>query len=465
MEPLDVNGRTVLVIGLARSGLAAAELLVKDGARVAVTDTKSLEELGEDARDLAQKGVRVLAGGPGVEVLSGVDLIVLSPGVPRAVPLVREAEKLGLPIVGEMELAARKSRAPIVAVTGTNGKSTTVTLLGVLLEALGRKTVVAGNVGTALSAVVTDMPADGVLVVEVSSFQLESVDRFRPRVGVVLNLTPDHLDRYQSIAAYYAAKERLFARQTAEDAAVLNADDPLLMEWAPRLAGQLYTFGGPADAPGEGVSLQAGTLVLRTGAGPPRPILDASELGIPGPHNLGNAMAALTAIHALGLDATSAAVVDALRRFRGLEHRIEYVGELNGVRFYNDSKATNTDSLAVALQSFQEPIVLIAGGRDKKGDFQSLAPRVADRVAAVVTIGEAAGTIRNAWKDAVPDWIEAGHSFERAVEAAYQEAFARSGVVLLSPGCASFDMFRNYEHRGERFKALVKALGAERRDG
>jgi UDP-N-acetylmuramoylalanine--D-glutamate ligase len=282
---------------------------------------------------------------------------------------------------------------------------------------------------------------------------------------VVLNLTPDHLDRYPSVAAYYAAKERLFANQTADDAAVLNADDPLIMEWAPRLAGRVYTFGGSSDAPGEGVSLLEETLVLRLAGKAPRPIVKASELGIPGPHNLDNAMAALTAIHALGLDAASPAVAEALRRFRGLEHRIEYVGELNGVRFFNDSKATNTDSLAVALQSFSEPIVLIAGGRDKKGDFEALAPRVADRVAAVVTIGEAAGTIRKAWNAAVPDWIEAGHSFERAVEAAYQEAFARRAVVLLSPGCASFDMFRNYEHRGERFKALVKALGAERRDG
>jgi UDP-N-acetylmuramoylalanine--D-glutamate ligase len=464
IEPLVLKGKSVLVVGFARSGLAATDLLLRHGAKVSVADRKTTDALGPDVGELSGRGVAFHGGDPDQKVLEGIDLLVLSPGVPRTSPLVAEALSRKIPVIGELELAARKAVAPIVAVTGTNGKSTVVTLLGYLLEALGRNAVVAGNVGTALAGVVESVPADGVLVVEVSSFQLESIESFRPRVGVVLNLTPDHLDRYPSVTAYYAAKERMFENQAAEDAAVLNASDPGLMAWIPRLKGEIYTFGG-APAPGrDGVSLSGHDIVL-TSSGKPRPILDARELGIPGPHNLANAMASLAAIHALGLDVTSPQVAEALRRFKGLEHRIEYVGELNGVRFYNDSKATNTDSLAVALQSFQEPIVLIAGGRDKKGDFKSLSGSVAAHVAAVVTIGEAAKTIRAAWEDVVGDWVEAGHSFERAVEAAYQEAFVRRGVVLLSPGCASFDMFQNYEHRGHRFKELVQRLGAERRDG
>lgn len=454
------------MVGLARSGIGAVRLLLREGARVLAADARPAEALSEEARSLAEAGAILHAGNPGVEIVGGADLLVISPGVPRGIPLVAAAESRGIPVIGELELAARFVRLPIVAVTGTNGKSTVVTLIGHLLRGLGHDAVVAGNVGTALTSVLGELPRAGYLVLEVSSFQLETTDLFRPLVGVVLNLTPDHLDRYRTLDDYYAAKERLFLRQTAGDAAVLNAEDARLMEWPPRLPGRVYTFGGaaaPKTAGFDGVALSGEHLVLRA-AGTERRIVEAGALGIPGPHNLSNAMASLTALHALGLDVTAPAVAAALHSFQGLEHRIEYVGELNGVRFYNDSKATNTDSMAVALRAFKEPIVLIAGGRDKKGDFPSLAGSVAEHVAVVVTIGEAARTIRAAWGDAVSDWVEAGRSFERAVEAAYQEAFVRRGVVLLSPGCASFDMFQDYEHRGRRFKEIVQALGAERRE-
>jgi UDP-N-acetylmuramoylalanine--D-glutamate ligase len=456
----NVAGRHVLVVGMARSGVAAARLLLRHGARVSAADARPLEALGDEARRLTAEGVTLHAGESRMALLDGVDAVVISPGVPRTVPLLAEAARRGIAILGELELAARFSRAPIVAVTGTNGKSTTVTWIGHLLSAAGRANVVAGNVGTALAGVVESVPEGGVLVVEVSSFQLETTAEFRPAVGVALNLAPDHLDRYASVADYYATKERLYLAQEATDVAVLNAEDPELMGWAPRLRARLVTFGGPAGT-GEGTRLLDGTLVLETAAGV-TPILAASRLGIPGPHNVRNALASLAALHGLGVDVTDPAVARGLEDFRGLEHRIEFAGELNGVRFYNDSKATNTDSLAVALASFAQPVVLIAGGRDKKGDFPALAPLVSERVALVVTIGEAAATIRKAWGHAVNDWVSAGTSFERAVEAAYQEALARGGVVLLSPGCASFDMFRDYEDRGRRFKALVAGLGAER---
>lgn len=456
----DFTGQTVLVIGLARSGEAAARLLRKHGARVIVADRKPRPELGAAADALEALGVEIRAGEPGPDVLEGVSLVVLSPGVPATAPLPAAALARKLPLIGEVELAARYARARIVAVTGTNGKSTTVTLIGHLLTALGVPNRVCGNVGLAMAAVVEEVPAEGVLVVEVSSFQLESLATFRPEVGVVLNLTPDHLDRYATLADYYAAKENLFRHQAADDVAVLNADDATLMTWAPRLAGRLMTFGTQAGR--DGAALESGALVVRR-AGATLPVLNAAELGIPGPHNVANALAALAALEGLSLDAAQPAVADALRRFPGLEHRIEYSGTLNGVRFYNDSKATNTDSMAVALRAFAEPIVLIAGGRDKKGDFAGLAEGVRGRVATVVTIGEAGPTIRAAWTGVVEHWVEAGRSFERAVEAAYQEATARGGIVLLSPGCASYDMFRDYEDRGRRFKTLVAALGAEMR--
>jgi UDP-N-acetylmuramoylalanine--D-glutamate ligase len=457
---IDIAGRHFLVVGLARSGVAAARLLLKHGGRVSAADRKSTDALPAEARDLAETGVRLLGGDPGAEALDGVDALVVSPGVPLSTPLLGEATRRGLTILGELELAYLFAKAPIVAVTGTNGKSTTVTWIGHLLAALGRNAVVAGNVGRAATGVVEELSADDVLVLEVSSFQLEAVERFRPRVGAVLNLAPDHLDRYASVDDYYAAKMRLFENQEPTDVAVWNLEDEGLARRMRGRGGRPVTFGGPVGA-GEGVRLDRDTIVLESRTGP-TPILPAGRLGIPGPHNRMNALAATAAVHGLGLDVTDPRFARALEDFRGLEHRIEYAGELAGVRFYNDSKATNTDSLAVALDSFPGPIVLIAGGRDKKGDFPSLRDRVRERVAVVVTVGEASETIRRAWGDVVPDWVAAGTSFERAIEAAYQEAAARGGVVLLSPGCASFDMFTDYEARGRRFKEIATALGARK---
>lgn len=454
------SGQTVLVVGLARSGLAAARLLRKHGASVRVADRKSAAELGQTARELVEAGIDVRTDDPGVAALEGVDLVVLSPGVPRTAPLPAAALERGVPVIGELELASRFAAAPIVAVTGTNGKSTTVALIGHLLSALGRTCAVCGNIGVALSQVVEEVPADGVLVVEVSSFQLESIDAFHPAVAVILNLRPDHLDRYDGLADYYAAKRNLFRNQTAADVAVLCADDATLRGWAPALRARVLYFGEAGVE--SGATTSGADLVIRE-AGQERRVMSAAVLGIPGPHNRANALAALATLLGLGIDPTTPAVATALQSFGGLEHRIEFCGELNGVRFFNDSKATNTDSLGVALESFEEPIVLIAGGRDKKGDFAGLADRVTHRVAAVVTIGEAGDTIRAAWAEAVGSWVEAGRSFERAVEAAYQEAMAHHGVVLLSPGCASYDMFQDYEERGRRFKDLVRALGAEMR--
>ncbi len=458
---MNVSGKNILIIGLARSGLAAADLLLRRGARVTGADRKSAAELGDPVRDLAARGFVLRDSDPGPAVLDGIDLVVLSPGVPRTAPLPAEALRRGIPLIGELELAGRFAAAPIVALTGTNGKSTTVTWIGALAEALGVRAFVAGNVGTAFASVVEQAGPGDLLVLEVSSFQLETTEQFRPKVAVVLNLAPDHLDRYASVDDYYETKARIFAAQGQGDVTVLNAADPAIMAWAGRVPGRIVTFGGEPRGRHDTVTVENGTVVLSAG-GTVTPLLPAARIGLPGPHNRMNALAALAALHGAGLPVTRPEAAECLVRFRGLPHRIEFVGSLNGVRFYNDSKATNTDSLSVALRSFPEPIVLIAGGRDKKGDFASLTASVRERVACVVTIGEAAETISRAWGDAVPDWVHAGRSLERAVEAAYQEAFARQGVVLLSPGCASFDMFRDYEDRGHRFRDLVQGLGAER---
>jgi UDP-N-acetylmuramoylalanine--D-glutamate ligase len=367
-------------------------------------------------------------------------------------PLAVAAREAGLPILGELELGYRAARAPLVCITGTNGKSTTTDLVGALARAAGREVEVCGNIGRALCDVAESVSPSGLLVVEVSSFQLETVDRLRPSIATWLNLTPDHLDRHGTLEAYAAAKQRLFARQTEEDWAILNADDP---EVSRRRTGagqpSEFSVARPVD---EGTFHDNGWLVLARRGGRER-LMPRAEVRLPGPHNLANVLAALATV--LPLDPTPALLRGVLREYAGLEHRLEPAGELAGVRFVNDSKATNTDSLRVALQSFPERVVLIAGGRDKGQDFRPLAELVRRHVRHLVLIGEGAATLARAW-DGVPQ--ERAATLADAVRAAYEAARDEGAVVLLSPGCASFDMFRDYEDRGRRFKDEVGRLAA-----
>jgi UDP-N-acetylmuramoylalanine--D-glutamate ligase len=447
--------RRVLIVGLARSGLAAARLLLRHGATVLGYDRRPGASLPGSA-ELASQGVRLFLGREDASAIDETDVVLVSPGVPPSAPPVAEADRRGIPIVGEVELAYQASRAPWLAVTGTNGKSTTTALLGELLRRLGQEVWVAGNIGTALSEGAEAVSPSGFIVAEVSSFQLERTLTFRPRVGIFLNLTPDHLDRYASVEEYAAAKARLFLAQTADDFAVLNADDPQVLRLAEHGQARVLTFSrrGPVvrGAYAEGESVRATT------AGGVVEILDTETIRIPGPHNLENALAAVSACTALGLLETPAgrqAVAAGLREFPGLEHRLEPCGEVAGRFFYNDSKATNVDSMRQALLAFPRPLTLIAGGRDKHGDFDGLRPLAQERVDRVILIGEAADLIGRAWTD-IPH--ERADDLDDAVERALR-ATPEGGRIVLSPGCASFDMFRDYEDRGRRFKSAVENLG------
>jgi UDP-N-acetylmuramoylalanine--D-glutamate ligase len=451
------QGKTVLVVGLARSGLAAARLLARHGARVIGTDLKPRAQLA-GLGELEAMGVEVVLGSSDARLLARAEVLVISPGVPPTAALVAEADRLGVPSVSEVELAFQASAAPWVAITGTNGKSTTTALAGALLSAAGRHAWVAGNIGNALSEGIESVPADGNVVAEVSSFQLERTVTFRPRVAVLLNLTPDHLDRYPDVAAYAAAKARLFAFQTADDFAVLNADDPETLRLASGGHARALTFSRRGRVP-SGAFVEDRALWW-TREGRAERLIAAAALGIPGPHNVENALAAVAAVGALGVLDTAegrAAVARALAEFPGLEHRIEPAGAVNGRRFFNDSKATNVDSMRQALLSFGHPLTVLAGGRDKHGDFPGLAALAEERIDHLVLIGEAAPVIAAAWPR-IPQ--ERAIDLEDAVRRAYR-ATPEGGVIVLSPGCASFDMFRDYEDRGRRFKEEVRKL-AER---
>jgi UDP-N-acetylmuramoylalanine--D-glutamate ligase len=444
------EGSRALVVGIARSGVAAAKLLLRHGGSVRAIDRRRQDELSADAASLAERGAEVRYGTMDLATLEGRDLVVVSPGVPSDLPLFTEAMRRGIPIVSEIELGYAVARAPVIAVTGTNGKSTTVELIGAMGRSAGLATEVLGNIGTALSERAEEVPEDGLLVVEVSSFQLEHVTRFRPKVGVILNVTPDHLDRHGTIERYAEIKARLFAFQTAEDFRVQPLGDTRLARLLAGSASKPLWFGF-ADPTAEGVWEEGGQVRYRVG-GREGALLRRDEALLRGPHNTENLCAAAAAALAIGLEPK--AVATALREFPGLPHRLTLVTEIDGVRYVNDSKATNVDAMRRALESFDAPITLIAGGRDKDGDFASVAALVSERVRHAVLIGEAAGTIERAWS-------QVSSSKAATLEDAVTEARSHTtpgGVVLLAPGCASFDMFRNFEERGARFEAAVIEL-------
>ena len=448
-------GRRPLIVGAGRSGAAAARLLARHGLDVRLCDRR--EAAAPLAAELAALGVDVRLGRDDAGELEGRDFVVWSPGIALDHPIARAARAAGLPILSELEVGCRFARAPLFCITGTNGKSTTTDLTGALLRATGIEAAVCGNIGRAICDVAESVPADGALVVEVSSFQLETVERLKPRVAAWLNLTPDHLDRHGTLEAYAALKQRLFANQDAQDFAVWNADDPAVTAHRAGSAATLEfsrTRAVPAGAHAAGGAI---TLVWR---GRSEPLMPATELRLRGPHNLSNALAALAT--ALPAEPPRAALREALRAYRGLEHRLEPVATIEGVEFVNDSKATNLDSMAVALGSFDQPVVLIAGGRDKGQDFRAALELARRRVRHAVLIGEGAERIERAWPG-VP--ATRASSLAEAVDRAFDLARTGSGrpgaappVVLLSPGCASFDMFRDFEDRGARFKSEVERL-------
>lgn len=448
----SLSGRRVTVVGLARSGIAAARLLHDVGADVLGVDAKPVEALGREAVALRDAGVRVVSGGPDAAAFVGTALVIVSPGVPLDSPQLAPARAARLPIVGELELGWRAMEAETIAITGTNGKTTTTALTGALLAEQPRPVLVAGNIGTPLAAHALTFPRDGVLVAEVSSFQLETIDTFHPRVAAVLNVTPDHLDRHGSFEAYLDAKARIFLNQGPSDAAVLNADDPAAAGLAPRTRARVIWFSRRRPLE-HGVFVHDGWVAAKLN-GHVEAICPLAEMQLRGQHNVENVLAATACALWLGLDA--AKIRRGIAKFRAVEHRIEFVRDLRGVQFYNDSKGTNVASTIKALESFDEPVVLIAGGKGKGQDFAPLAETARGRVAHAVLIGEDGPKIAAALTVAGIA-VSAAPTMQAAIDAARAHA-GPGGIVLLSPACASFDMFDNYEHRGDVFKRLVGAL-------
>ncbi|HEX7487315.1 MAG TPA: UDP-N-acetylmuramoyl-L-alanine--D-glutamate ligase [Anaeromyxobacteraceae bacterium] len=453
---LPLAGRRVLVVGLARSGVAAARLARARGARVTATDRRAASELGPAVRELGGE-VELALGGHDREHFTRAELVVVSPGVPLALPEIAEARRQGIPVLGEVELAARLLPGlPLVGITGTNGKSTTTALTGALV-ARDRRAFVGGNLGTPLSELVLSGEPVEAAVVELSSFQLEGVERLRPRVAALLNVTPDHLDRYPSVDAYALAKARLFMNQQPDDFAVGNTRDARTVALAGASRGRLLSFGfGPPEPRGARAPASGGPEVwLATGSGTPERYLVRSR-ALRGRHNVENAMAAALCARLLGVP--GAAVQAGLDAFPGLPHRLELVRERGGVEWVNDSKATNVDSTLVGLAAFpagRPQVVLILGGRGKRAPYAPLGPLFDGRVKALLTLGEDAAAIERELGGLAP--TERVGTLAAAVARA-AELTAAGDVVLLSPACASYDQFQSYEHRGETFRQLVGAL-------
>jgi UDP-N-acetylmuramoylalanine--D-glutamate ligase len=449
-HPFSVSGRQVLVVGAARSGIAAAHLLVRRGAAVTLTDRKP--HLAEAAA-LQAAGIRLELGGHTMGSFETANLVVMSPGVPLELPEVRRARALGIPVIGELELASRWLRGPIVAITGTKGKSTTTTLVGRMLAAAGRRVLVGGNIGYPVSAQVDASTADTVHVIEASSFQLEATDTFRPWIAALLNFSPDHLDRHPGEAAYAAAKARIFANQQAQDWAVVNADSAEAMAMAHQTRAQVVRYGIDNTAQAD-IHAGRGFVWQRTSEGDV-PLLPLAAVHLAGRHMLSNVVAATAISHLAG--ATEESLAQALDGFTGLEHVMEPAGTRGSVRFVNDSKATNVDAAARSIESFDK-VVAIVGGRFKGGDLAGLAGPLRAHGRAVVAIGEARSMVRAALADVVP--VVEADTLADAVRQAWDLAVP-DGVVLLAPACSSFDMFLDYADRGRRFKEEVRRLVAD----
>lgn len=445
----------VLVVGMARSGAAAAKLLLRQGAVPLLNDTKKADAFGNDLDDLLQTACEFHLGENPVSLLSDCGLVVISPGVPIDSPIVKQAAKKGVPLIGELELAYSLLHGQLIAVTGTNGKTTTVTLLGQIFENAGYTVHVGGNIGYPLSAIAMTSKESDIVVAEVSSFQLETIRTFRPRTAVLLNITEDHLNRHHTMEAYTALKKRIFKNQTEDDLAVMNDDDPAVRQMAGQISPKIAEFSQTHEVR-NGICL-AGHTVMSVRDGIQTPVCQTEEILIPGPHNLENAMAAATAAIAHGVPAE--VIRHTLQTFTGVEHRIETVRKVNGITYINDSKGTNTASTLKAIQSMRAPSVIILGGYDKHTDFNALCAEVkqSDMITHAVLLGQTAQQIEETFQKIEYTDYTLAYSLEDAVLKAGSKAVP-GGNVLFSPACASFDMFRDYEHRGQVFKEIVMSL-------
>jgi UDP-N-acetylmuramoylalanine--D-glutamate ligase len=444
---VELRGKSVLIIGLKRTGVSVARFVASQGGEVRAVDRQEADTLAQELESLASIPIDLRLGGNDVDALVGIDLVVPSPGVPANASLLREARKRGILVWSEVELAFRFLACPLLAVTGTNGKSTTTSLLGEMVKVGGQKVFVGGNLGTPLIDALATHP--DVAVAEISSFQLEWVEQFRPRVGVFLNLTEDHLERHASFAEYGRTKRKLLTHQEPTDWAVVNRDDPAVSSLVQGLPGKVFSFGWEPVA--EGAWVENSALRIRREA--QDVVFPLGQLRLFGRHNLENVMAAASAALLWGV--TPNAISSVLTHFPGLPHRLEFVAEKKGVRYFDDSKGTNVGAVVQSLASFSGPLILLAGGVDKKGDYSPLRPLVREKVKLLIVFGQAREMIRD---------VLGGETRTLVVDTlatAVQEAAATAvtgDTVLLSPACASFDQFENYMHRGKTFRACVEDL-------
>ena len=469
---MTVEGKKVLVVGIARSGVAAARLLASHGAMVIANDARPESELRNAARELRELGVMISLGGHPESLFENADLVVLSPGVPANLAQLESARRAGIEVISEPELAGRFLRGRIIGVTGSNGKTTVTTLIGELMRAAGTDVIVGGNIGMPLTGLVEKSSERTWTVAELSSFQLEMIDSLRVNVAVVTNITPDHLDRHGSLENYVRAKHRIFSNQTENDWAVLNGNDRGVADMVSALGVQArkihFSSAGRETISGEAAEIYVdGKRIMTTMMTDYRgetEVIKLDEIALPGMHNVENVMTALAATFcAMGTDTAGLpGLVECIRRFKGVEHRIEYVAEIDGIKFYNDSKATNVDSTMKALEAFERNIIVILGGKDKGSDYSTLAPLIRERVKQVILIGAASEKIAQQLEGSGP--MTRAHSMQDAVLSAMEVAKA-GDTVLLAPACASFDMFDNYEHRGRVFKEAVYKLASRLHSG
>jgi UDP-N-acetylmuramoylalanine--D-glutamate ligase len=457
---MELKNKRVLVVGLGRSGVSSAIFLQEHGAKVIVSDSKAEAQLQKEVPALLDRGISIETGSHGERTFRDQDLIVVSPGVPSDQPQLQHARSLGIPVIGEVELAFRFLKGKVLAITGSNGKTTTTTLVGEILAKSGKNTLVGGNIGTPVISLAGQSTAETMVVLEVSSFQLESIEQFCPWVAAILNITPDHLDRHHTFEAYVQAKARIFENQhpvgagenrRASDFAVLNADDPTCVALKDKVKGTLLWFSRKQRVE-HGAFVQGDQILFRQN-GQEQPVLSRSDIELKGEHNLENVLAAVAMTMVAGCPPQQ--VRQAVKEFRAVEHRLELVATINGISFYNDSKATNVDATVKALESFPANIHIILGGKDKGSDYTLLNPLLRERVKRAYLIGAAADKIASHLQNSTS--IVRSGTLERAVHQAFDSA-KPGDVVLLAPACASFDQFENYEHRGRMFKELVQSL-------
>jgi len=463
VDYMDLHQKNILVVGLGISGMGAARFAKDNGGIVTVTDIAEEDALATYLPEVRKMGAKIELGRHNIETFESADLIIVSPGVPHTILPIERAKEKGVTIMGELELASRYIREPIVAVSGTNGKTTTTRLLGHMLENSGFKVFVGGNIGNPLIDYVQRREAADIVVAEVSSFQLDTIDTFRPRVSVLLNITSDHLDRYPDFVSYVSSKGRIFKNQVEGDTAVINGSDPFIRLISKTLSTRTLPFyylgdSNPKDREYALIGQFNGNdrpVIKIFTKETPQGFLDLSKINLLGRHNMENVAAASLA--ALAAGGNLEGIQSALNSFKGLSHRLEYVGTINGVHFYDDSKGTNIDAVAKALEVFDRPVVLIMGGRDKGGDFKQLRELVEQHTRKLIVMGEAGDAIKSVLEDSCQDGAQTASTMEDAVRLAYLAAVP-GDVVLLSPGCSSFDMFTSYAHRGEVFCKAVQHI-------